>query len=69
LKLSFEYKDQKAKDKCQFAFDRYFTDKERNLGRLRNPGDVFPRLYIRATDFVFDQDRLIQPVSKEIVVG
>lgn len=65
MAVSFEYKDQKAKDMCQFAFDYYFSDKEKNIKRLRNSKDAFPKLSIKATDFVYDQDELIQRIEKQ----
>jgi len=69
LELSFEYKNQKAKDNCHFAFDYYFADKEKNIERLNNEDHVFPRLSIEATDFVFDQKELIRTIKKKISKG
>lgn len=65
VKLSFKYKNQKAKDMCRFAFDYYFSDKEKNIGRLENNSNAFPKLTIKATDFVYDKGKLIQTVEKE----
>lgn len=69
MAVSFEYRDQEAKDLCQFAFDYYFSDKEKNIGRLRNGRNIFPRICIRAKDFVFDKDQLIATPEKELCTG
>jgi hypothetical protein len=60
LTLSFEYKNQRAKDKCRFASDFSFDDKKKNFARLKNEKRIFPRLTIEAKDFVLDDGELIR---------
>jgi hypothetical protein len=66
MKFSVEYKDQKVKDLCGFMFDYYFSDKERNIKRLKNDNKMFPGISIKATDMVSDKDRLIRSIEKKV---
>lgn len=67
--VSTQFKNQKSKDQCDFLFDKYITEKRKNIGRLRNNTHTFPRIHLVLTDFVYEEDSLLRKVQEKIPIG
>lgn len=69
ISFSTNFNVQEAKDKCGFLFDKYVSEKRKNLRRLKNTSNTFPRISLMLTDFVFEGEKLIRRVPEQIPVG